>query len=49
MFYAATEKYALECVFVYNFVSHNVTFFAPAWCIFGENIDNNINRMFFTK
>ena len=35
MFCAVTEKYPLACVFVYNFVSPNVSLFLPqACCIF---------------
>ena len=35
LFYAATEKYPLECVFVYNFVFLGVSLFSTqACCIF---------------
>ena len=35
VFYAITEKYPLECVFVYKFVSPNVSLFLlQASCIF---------------
>ena len=31
-FYIITEKYPLECVFVYNLVSPNVSLFLPESC-----------------
>ena len=38
MFYAITEKYTLECVFVYNFVTLNVSLFPQLVAFLCEHV-----------